>query len=70
MNCGFQLLALANGDRIKDKQSSRNSFVVDKEKKDAAENLLKELDSYHGAIIRQVQPMTYIFYFLCNNYYF
>lgn len=69
MNCGFQLLALANGDRIKDKQSSRNSFVVDKEKKDAAENLLKELDSYHGAIIRQVQPMTYIFY-LCNNYYF
>lgn len=58
MNCGFQLLALANGDRIKDKQRSRNSFVVDKEKKDAAENLLKELYSYHEAIIRQVPPMT------------
>ncbi|GFP92353.1 serine/threonine-protein kinase atm [Phtheirospermum japonicum] len=51
----FQLLALANGDRIKDKQRSRNSFVVDVDKKIAAEDLLKELSSYHGAIIRQVQ---------------
>ncbi|KAF5933201.1 hypothetical protein HYC85_029372 [Camellia sinensis] len=49
----FQLLALANGDRIKDKQRSRNSFVVDMDKKLAAENLLEELSSYHGAIIGQ-----------------
>jgi serine-protein kinase ATM len=50
----FQLLALANGDRVKDKQRSRSSFVVDMEKKLAAENLLKELSSYHGALICQV----------------
>ncbi|KAM7471307.1 hypothetical protein LguiA_009490 [Lonicera macranthoides] len=49
----FQLLALANGDRVKDKQRSRNSFVVDMDKKYAAENLLEELTSYHGAVIRQ-----------------
>ncbi|KAG5035608.1 hypothetical protein JHK87_010518 [Glycine soja] len=49
----LQLLALANGDRIKDKQRSRSSFVVDMDKKLAAENLLNELSSYHGAIIRQ-----------------
>ncbi|XP_034214636.1 serine/threonine-protein kinase ATM isoform X5 [Prunus dulcis] len=49
----FQLLALANGDRIKDKQRSRNSFVVDMDKKLAAENLLQELTSYHGAMINQ-----------------
>lgn len=56
----YQLLALANGDRIKDKQRSRSSFVVDMEKKLAAENLLNELLSYHGATIRQV---TLIFSF-------
>ncbi|KAG5562230.1 hypothetical protein RHGRI_005086 [Rhododendron griersonianum] len=49
-----KLLALANGDRIKDKQRSRNSFVVDMDKNLAAENLLQELSSYHGAIIRHV----------------
>ncbi|KAK9278063.1 hypothetical protein L1049_027621 [Liquidambar formosana] len=57
----FQLLALANGDRIKDKQRSRNSFVVDMDKKLAAENLLKELSSYHGAIIRQMKQMVEIY---------
>lgn len=50
----YQLLALANGDRIKDKQRSRSSFVVDMDKKVAAENLLRELSSYHGYVIRQV----------------
>ncbi|XP_017218492.1 serine/threonine-protein kinase ATM [Daucus carota subsp. sativus] len=54
----FQLLALANGDRIKDKQRSRNSFVVDMDKKYAAENLLNELSSYHGAVIRQMKQMV------------
>jgi hypothetical protein len=49
-----QLFALANGDRVKDKQRSRSSFVVDMDKKLAAENLLKELSSIHGALIRQV----------------
>lgn len=45
---------MANGDRIKDKQRSKNSFVTDMDKKLAAENLLQELTSYHGAIINQV----------------
>ncbi|XP_070053596.1 serine/threonine-protein kinase ATM isoform X3 [Nicotiana tomentosiformis] len=57
----FQLLALANGDRIKDKQRSRSSFVVDMDKKVAAENLLKELSSYHGAVIRQMKQMVEIY---------
>ncbi|KAM3751704.1 hypothetical protein ACB098_04G130100 [Castanea mollissima] len=57
----FQLLALANGDRIKDKQRSRNSFVVDLDKKIAAENLLKELSSYHGATIVQMKQMVEIY---------
>ncbi|KAK1564596.1 hypothetical protein Q3G72_006661 [Acer saccharum] len=57
----FQLLALANGDRIKDKQRNRNSFVVDMDKKLAAENLLEELSSYHGPIIRQMKQMVEIY---------
>ncbi|XP_010663180.1 serine/threonine-protein kinase ATM isoform X4 [Vitis vinifera] len=57
----FQLLALANGDRIKDKQRSRNSFVVDMDKKLAAENLLKELSSCHGSIIQQMKQMVEIY---------
>ncbi|XP_057808840.1 LOW QUALITY PROTEIN: serine/threonine-protein kinase ATM [Salvia miltiorrhiza] len=57
----FQLLALANGDRIKDKQRSRNSFVVDVDKKIAAEDLLKELSSYHGATIIQMKQMVEIY---------
>ncbi|KAL0440917.1 UNVERIFIED_CONTAM: Serine/threonine-protein kinase ATM [Sesamum radiatum] len=57
----FQLLALANGDRIKDKQRSRNSFVVDVDKKIAAEDLLRELSSYHGPIIRQMKQMVEIY---------
>ncbi|KAL8261037.1 hypothetical protein R6Q59_025086 [Mikania micrantha] len=57
----FQLLALANGDRVKDKQRSRNSFVVDMDKKYAAECLLKELSSHHGAVIRQMKQMVEIY---------
>ncbi|KAL6847730.1 hypothetical protein ACP4OV_021858 [Aristida adscensionis] len=57
----FQLLALANGDRVKDKQRSRSSFVVDMEKKLAAENLLKEISSFHGALIRQMKQMVEIY---------
>ncbi|XP_023004525.1 serine/threonine-protein kinase ATM isoform X2 [Cucurbita maxima] len=56
-----QLLALANGDRVKDKQRSRNSFIVDMDKKLAAEYLLKELTSYHGALIKQVKQMVEIY---------
>lgn len=58
----FQLLALANGDRVKDKQRSKNSFVVDMDKKYAAESLLKELSSqHHGAVIRQMKHMVEIY---------
>ncbi|KAK3160101.1 hypothetical protein QOZ80_1BG0055200 [Eleusine coracana subsp. coracana] len=57
----FQLLALANGDRVKDKQRNRSSFIVDMEKKVAAENLLKELSSYHGALICQMKKMVEIY---------
>ncbi|ONM30715.1 ataxia-telangiectasia mutated [Zea mays] len=57
----FQLLALANGDRVKDKQRSRSSFVVDMEKKLAAENLLKELSSCHGPLICQMKQMVEIY---------
>ncbi|CAH9111684.1 unnamed protein product [Cuscuta epithymum] len=57
----FQLLALSNGDRIKDKQHSKSSFVVDMDKKVAAENILKELSSYHGAALRQMKQMVEIY---------
>ncbi|XP_021718930.1 serine/threonine-protein kinase ATM-like isoform X2 [Chenopodium quinoa] len=57
----LQLLALANGDRIKDKQRSRNSYVVDVDKKVAAENLLKELLSHHGNVIRQMKQLVEIY---------
>ncbi|XP_050221682.1 serine/threonine-protein kinase ATM isoform X2 [Mercurialis annua] len=57
----FQLLALANGDRIKDKQRSRNSFVVDMDKIISARNLLDELSSYHGAVIGQMRQMVDIY---------
>ncbi|GAY47387.1 hypothetical protein CUMW_104190 [Citrus unshiu] len=42
-------------------QRSRNSFVVDMDKKLAAENLLEELSSYHGAIIRQMKQMVDVY---------
>ncbi|KAK1320575.1 Serine/threonine-protein kinase ATM [Acorus calamus] len=57
----FQILALANGHRVKDKQRSRSSFIVDMDKKHAAENLLNELSSYHGDIIRQMKHMVEIY---------
>ncbi|XP_017973415.1 PREDICTED: serine/threonine-protein kinase ATM isoform X2 [Theobroma cacao] len=57
----FLLLALANGDRIKDKQGRRNSFVVDRDKKLAAENLLGELSAYHGPVIIQMKQMVEIY---------
>uniref|UniRef100_A0A2C9VS06 Serine/threonine-protein kinase ATM n=1 Tax=Manihot esculenta TaxID=3983 RepID=A0A2C9VS06_MANES len=57
----FQLLALANGDRIKDKQRSRNSFVVDTDKIISARALLDELSSYHGPVIGQMRRMVEIY---------
>ncbi|XP_010243049.1 PREDICTED: serine/threonine-protein kinase ATM isoform X1 [Nelumbo nucifera] len=57
----FQLLALANGDRVKDKQRSRNSFVVDMDKKLAAENLMNELSSHHGTIVKQMKQMVEVY---------
>ncbi|KAL6011510.1 hypothetical protein ACLOJK_001958 [Asimina triloba] len=55
------LLALANGDRVKDKQRSRNAFIADIEKKLAAENLLNDLSSHHGDIIRQMKELVEIY---------
>ncbi|PKA53875.1 Serine/threonine-protein kinase ATM [Apostasia shenzhenica] len=57
----FQILALANGDRIKDKQRNKNSFVVDIDKKLAAENLLDELSSSHCEMIQQMRRMVEIY---------
>lgn len=57
----LQLLALANGDRIKDNQRSRNSFVVDMDKKLAAEHLLQDVSHYHGPMIRQMKQLVDIY---------
>lgn len=57
----FQLLALANGDRVKDKQRSKSAFVVDLDKKHAAEDLLNGLSSHHGAVIQQMRQMVEIY---------
>ncbi|KAK9108083.1 hypothetical protein Syun_024094 [Stephania yunnanensis] len=57
----FQLLALANGDRVKDKQRSRNSFVVDMDKKQSAEDLLSKLSSHHLSLIMQMKQMVEIY---------
>ncbi|KAJ7559328.1 hypothetical protein O6H91_04G079500 [Diphasiastrum complanatum] len=53
----YQLLALAKGDRVKDKQRSKSVFIVDLEKKAAAENLLNELLAYHPDVIQQMKQM-------------
>ncbi|KAM0946856.1 putative non-specific serine/threonine protein kinase [Dioscorea sansibarensis] len=39
---------------IKDKQQRRHSFIVDMVKKQAAEDLLREISSHHGRVIQQV----------------
>ncbi|EOA23378.1 hypothetical protein CARUB_v10016554mg [Capsella rubella] len=57
----LQLLALANGDRIKDNQRSRNSFVVDTDKKLAAEHLLHDVSRHHGPMIRQMKQLVDIY---------
>uniref|UniRef100_A0A0D3BGD4 Serine/threonine-protein kinase ATM n=1 Tax=Brassica oleracea var. oleracea TaxID=109376 RepID=A0A0D3BGD4_BRAOL len=57
----LQLLALANGDRIKDNQRSRNSFVVDIDKKVAAEHLLQDVSQHHGPMIRQMKQLVDIY---------
>ncbi|XP_065875882.1 serine/threonine-protein kinase ATM isoform X2 [Euphorbia lathyris] len=63
----FQLLALENGDRVKDKQRSRNSFVVDTDKILSARNLLAELSSYHGDAIKQMRQMVEIYIKLAEH---
>ncbi|GLJ18554.1 hypothetical protein SUGI_0330040 [Cryptomeria japonica] len=57
----FQLLALANGDRIKDKQRSKSAFVIDLDKKHAAEDLLNDLSSHHQELIQQMRQMVEIY---------
>ncbi|KAK9117160.1 hypothetical protein Sjap_016107 [Stephania japonica] len=51
----------ANGDRVKDKQRSRNSFVVDMDKKQSAEDLLSKLSSHHRSLIMQMKQMVEIY---------
>lgn len=49
-----QLLALANGDRVKAQQRSRSAFIVDMDKKQAAENLLLKMQAVHPTLLPQV----------------
>lgn len=49
-----QLLALSYGDRVKENQRGKMAFVVDMDKKHAAESLLNTLASHHKELILQV----------------
>lgn len=49
-----QLLALSYGDRVKENQRGKMAFVVDMDKKHAAEALLNSLASHHKELILQV----------------
>lgn len=57
----YQLLALANGDRVKDRQRSKTAFVIDLDKKQAAEDLLNSLMSNRKALIQQMKQMVEIY---------
>eukprot|EP00850_Spirogloea_muscicola_P022712 SM000308S11822 [mRNA] locus=s308:82698:105864:+ [translate_table: standard] len=54
----YQLLSLANGDRIKARQRSKNVFVADLDKKKAAELLLDKLASKHGPLLQQMRQVV------------
>ncbi|KAH7439431.1 hypothetical protein KP509_04G060500 [Ceratopteris richardii] len=56
-----QLLALANGDRVKDKQKNRGVFVTDMEKKQAAEAILIALASDKKDLIEQMRQLVEIY---------
>lgn len=56
-----QLLALANGDRIKDKQRSKTAFVIDVDKKQAAEVLLNALTLDKKDLIQQMKQLVEIY---------
>jgi ataxia telangiectasia mutated family protein len=57
----YQLLALSNGDRVKDNQRGKTSFVVDLEKKHAAEDLLMSLTTHHRQLLTQMKQMVEIY---------
>ncbi|BBN18785.1 serine-protein kinase ATM [Marchantia polymorpha subsp. ruderalis] len=57
----YQLFALANGDRIKEKQRGKNVFVVDMEKKRAAEELLDKLIAKQPELLLQIRKMIEIY---------
>ncbi|KAL3675793.1 hypothetical protein R1sor_025741 [Riccia sorocarpa] len=57
----YQLFALANGDRIKEKQRGKNVFVVDVEKKRAAEELLDKLIAKQPELLLQIRKMIEIY---------
>ncbi|CAM6085267.1 unnamed protein product [Calypogeia fissa] len=60
-HCLYQLFALANGDRVKEKQRGKNVFVVDMEKKRAAEELLGSLTATHSDLLSQIKTMIEIY---------
>ncbi|KAL2608088.1 hypothetical protein R1flu_026661 [Riccia fluitans] len=60
-HCLYQLFALANGDRIKEKQRGKNVFVVDMEKKRAAEELLDKLIAKEPELLLQIRKMIEIY---------
>ena len=61
-----QLLALANGDRVKDKQRSRIAYVVDEDKILAARSMLVKVASRHHELLEQVIRAACIGYdFVC-----
>ncbi|MCO5564111.1 hypothetical protein L7F22_017767 [Adiantum nelumboides] len=57
----IQLLALANGDRVKDKQKNRTAFVIDMEKKLAAEAVLNALASEKKSLINQMRQLVEVY---------
>ncbi|GBG59965.1 hypothetical protein CBR_g295 [Chara braunii] len=56
-----QLLALAHGDRVKDKQRSKQLFVVDLDKKQAAEDVLRSLPRTVQPVLKQMKTMVELY---------
>lgn len=57
----YQVFALANGDRVKENQRGKVSFVVDMDKKHSAEQLLKKLTAHHKDLLLQMKRMVEIY---------
>lgn len=64
-------MALAYGDRVRDKRSFRSSFIVDEEKKEAATRLLNSLNPSHREKLAQVRkvglcltPLNFVYFLI------